>query len=303
MLQKILAIDIGGSKIMVGIVDCHGNILCSQKQFLPATYDIDYVINVICQLSESFLQHKPVAAGVSIPGLTDPEQGIWKYAPFSGIAEIPIASILSEKLGLKVYIENDVNSCAIGEKVFGKCKDETDFLWITVSNGIGAAVFLNGSLYTGADGNAGELGHLTVEDHTEFVCGCGKTGCLEAMASGKGIENAYFHLSQKRHTAKEIAELAFSGDSVAKHVYEQAGYYIGKAIASSINLLNIKKIILGGGVSLSFELLEPAMQEAISRYVFQQANQGFSVETTGLGYHAALLGAAAVAQKNLPLYY
>lgn len=299
MSENILAIDIGGSKIMVGIVDCNGKVLCSQKQFLPAAYDIDYVTDTIYRLSEPFLLHKPIAAGVTIPGLTDPEKGIWKYAPFSGISEIPIASILSQRLGLDVFIENDVNACAIGEKCFGICQKDNDFLWVTVSNGIGAALYLNGELYTGSDGNAGELGHVIVDEHSSALCGCGKTGCLEAMASGKAIENHYAAQCGKHLTAQQIALAAESGDATAIQIFINAGYYLGKTIASSINLLNLKKIVIGGGVSQSFHLLEDGLRRALSRYVFTQANREYVIQKTGLGYHAALIGSAAVVQKNI----
>ena len=170
---------------------------------------------------------------------------------------------------------------------------------MTVSNGIGGALYLNGSLYAGVSGNAGELGHLIVEENTDAVCGCGRKGCLEAMASGKGIEKMYGRLYGKSLTAQQIAALADSGDAEAKHVFELAGHYIGKAIASSINLLNMKKIVLGGGVIQSYHLLQEAIGASLDRYVFRQGNKDVVVEKTGLGYYAALIGAAAIAQKGL----
>ena len=172
-MEKYLAIDIGGSKIVVGVVDETGAVLQSCKENLPRTYGIDTVIETILRLANSLGGQDFSAAGVTIPGLADPAKGIWKYAPFSGIGEIPIAAILNEKLGIPVYIENDVNACAVGEKVFGNCRDDKDFLWITVSNGIGGALYLNGELYPGGSGNAGEIGHFIVEENTDTVCGCG----------------------------------------------------------------------------------------------------------------------------------
>lgn len=299
MKDPVLAVDIGGSKIIVGIVDGSGRVLYHCKQELPASYDINLIIETICQLAEPMQQYHPAAAGVTIPGLADPKTGMWKYAPFSAIADIPIADLLNQRLGLPVFIENDVNACAVGEKTFGVCQKDDDFLWVTVSNGIGAALYLNGNLYSGKDGNAGELGHIIVEEDTDAVCGCGKKGCLEAMASGRGIENMYYTLYGRQLSAQQIALAADSGEEEAIHVYEMAGHYIGKAVAGGINLLNLKKIVFGGGVTQSFHLLKKAMEESLRQYVFTQANKDYVIEKTGLGYHAALIGAAAVAQKNL----
>jgi len=253
----------------------------------------------VCELAEKTGAFHPVAAGATIPGLADSAKGIWCYAPFSGISEIPIVRILEEKLGLPVYIENDVNACAVGEKMFGNCREDSDFLWMTVSNGIGGAFFLNGKLYTGSCSNAGEIGHLTVEEHDGALCGCGKRGCLEAMASGKGIERAYAEKTGESKTAQEIAELAKSGSEAAKEVFRAAGQYIGKAISLSVNLLNIQKVIVGGGVSQSFDLWKASMEQAVVNFLFQKANPCLQIEQTGLGYDAALIGAAAVAMENI----
>lgn len=299
MLENYLAIDIGGSKIVVGIVNAEGAVLQANKQVLPQTYDIDYIIETVLRLTADLGTQEFAAAGVTIPGLADPVQGIWKYAPFSGIGEVPIAALLEKELKVPVFIENDVNACAVGEKAFGVCRDDDDFLWITVSNGVGGALYLNGALYAGTSGNAGEIGHLIVEENTDALCGCGRKGCLEAMASGKGIEKMYGRLYGKHLTAQEIAALADAGDVQAKHVFDLAGHYIGKAIAACINLLNLKKIVLGGGVIQSFHLLENAIHTALERYVFRQGNKACAVEKTGLGYYAALIGAAAIAQKGL----
>ena len=153
--MSYLAIDIGGSKIVVGIVNTEGVVLQFRKKTLPYAYSIADVIETVLRLADSLNKEAVVAAGVTISGLVDSVRGIWKYSPFSGIAEVPIAEILEEKLGLPVSIENDVNACAIGEKVFGNCRDNHEFLWVTVSNGIGGALYLNGDLYQGGSGNAG----------------------------------------------------------------------------------------------------------------------------------------------------
>ncbi len=170
---------------------------------------------------------------------------------------------------------------------------------MTISNGIGGAIYLNGDLYQGHMGNAGEIGHIIVEEDTDAVCGCGKRGCLEALCSGKGIEYAYQRLTGQKLGADKVADLARNGDEIALKGYTQAGNYIGKALSYSINLLNLKKIIIGGGVAQSFDLLEKPIYSSLEKYVFKTANPSYSIQKTGLGYYAALIGAAAVAQMKI----
>lgn len=299
MSENILSIDIGGSKTVIGIVDIQGNVVVNHKTLLPEKYDAEYLIDHILSEAKRYTEYNPIAVGVTIPGLCDSEKGTWCYAPFSGISDFPISAMLKEKLGLEVYIENDVNACAVAEKMYGTCKNDNSFLWITVSNGIGGALYLDGKLYTGESGNAGEIGHFIVEENKVRLCGCGRYGCLEAMASGKGIENEYASLTGKRLDAKSIAELAKNKDTESMEAYNKAGRYIGKALSYSINLLNIKNVVLGGGVSQDFELLREGINASLDKYLFKQANKNITVEKTKLGYNAALIGAAAVAINKI----
>ena len=299
MSENILSIDIGGSKTVIGIVDIQGNVVVSHKTLLPEKYDAEYLIDHILSEAKRYTEYNPIAVGVTIPGLCDSEKGTWCYAPFSGISDFPISALLKEKFGLEVYIENDVNACAVAEKRYGACKYDKSFLWVTVSNGIGGALYLEDKLYTGESGNAGEIGHFVVEENEARLCGCGRYGCLEAMASGKGIENEYASVAGKRLDAKSIAELAKTEDAASMEAYNKAGRYIGKALSYSINLLNIKKVVLGGGVSQDFELLREGIDASLDKYSFKQANKNITVEKTKLGYNAALVGAAAVAINKI----
>jgi len=295
--MNILAIDIGGSKAAAGIVDDRGNVLCSEKEQLPAGTTADSLLAVIkdkCdKITENYSFDK---IGVTIPGLADTKNGIWVYAPFSGINNFPIADKINAMYGKQVYIENDVNACAVGEKLFGCCKETDDFIWITVSNGIGGSVFANGRLYTGYSGNAGEFGHIKALDDNDFLCGCGDYGCVEAVAAGPGIKKRYGGTL----AAEQIAEEARSGTCLelgpehAKKVLYDTGYYIGKAISAAINALNPEMAVFGGGVSQSFDLIEPGITDALSRYMFKAANKNFKLAQTALAYNAALIGAAAI---------
>ncbi|MCL2095933.1 MAG: ROK family protein [Oscillospiraceae bacterium] len=297
--MNVLAIDIGGSKISFGIVDSeNGGVLFCEKQKLPEKTDANLLLEII-KVNCAFILEKYDFGkiGVNIPGLADTKNGVWVYAPFSGINNFPVSKILSDLYGREVYIENDVNSCAVGEKLFGCCKDTDDFFWVTISNGIGGAIFANGSLYSGCGGNAGEIGHINInvrENNNNILCGCGKYNCLEALAAGPGISKRFEISYGEKLTAEEIARAARNGDINALQIINETGYYIGAALSSVINILNPKKIIFGGGVSQSFDLLEPGIKSSLDKYMFKAANENIELSRTALGYNAALIGAAAI---------
>jgi glucokinase len=307
--KVVLSIDIGGSKIMVGIINSEGEILYKEKEFLknPLTkYD---VLGTVLRLSNSAInkygRNNIRCAGVTIPGLTDAENGIWVYSSFSGIKDFYIAKALTDELRMPVYIENDVNACALGEMKFGSCANVKNFLWITMSNGIGGCVVIDGRIHEGAYKNAGEIGHINVVENG-YPCKCGNRGCVEAYAAGPAILRRYCEkmsesMENTNLNAKSIAAIAKSGDRIAKKVYEQTGYYLGKAIAAAVNTINPQKVILGGGVAMDMELFYPQMKNAVDEMVFRDANKELAIEKTALSYEAALIGAVTVAMNRMSL--
>jgi len=149
----VLAIDIGGSKVMTSVVCADGKIYGESRADLiqPLTKPrlLETISNLCRETMRQYGKSNLICAGAAIPGLTDSKNGIWVYAPFSGIGDFPIRDLLEADLGLPVYIDNDVNACALGEIYFGACKDVKDFFWITVSNGVGGSVVINGSVHGG----------------------------------------------------------------------------------------------------------------------------------------------------------
>ena len=307
-MSTTLAIDIGGSQFRTALATVSG----SELKFAPASQRLlspDCTKEkLFAMLDESIAESAPTGEyeriGITIPGLTDPATGTWVYACFSGIRDVPIAKILSEKYGNKpVFIDNDVNACAWAERQFGICKETKNFLWITVSNGIGGGLVLNGEIYRGYFGNAGEIGHFNVVEEDGFRCGCGNNGCLEAEAAGPGIARYYASLLNEKSpklSAREIAELARTGDETAQSVFDRTGRLIGKAASYAVNLLNLEKVVIGGGVSNSFDLLFPSMEKTFREKVFRDANPKAVFEKTGLGSDAGLAGAVALAMESRP---
>lgn len=295
--QVIFACDIGGSKLLCGFVTPQGEIIDTEKILLPVDTTTDKIEENICSfynlLKERNPECLPYVCGMTIPGLADPKKGIWVYACFSGISNYHISEIMSKKLGLEVYIENDVNACAYAEKVFGGCKDCNDYLWMTVSNGVGGGLVLDGKVYPGAFGGSGEIGHVVV-DENGLVCPCGHIGCMEAMAAGPAISKRYELRTGKRITAAQISELARGGDVDAVYIMKQTGEYIGKALGKAASLLNLERYVLGGGVMQSFDIMEDDIRSAFSREAFASPNKNALIMRTALKYEAGLMGAAAV---------
>ena len=300
MSRNVLALDLGGSKFIVGIVNEEGQVLAKER-FLWKELTGEAVVESILEAVRIFRSkytEECTAIGVTIPGLADPEKGLWIEASFSLIRNLPIAEILTKEFGLPAFVDNDVNACAIAEKRFGCCKDTRDFAWITVSNGIGGALYLNNDIYYGAFGNAGEIGHFTVVEDGR-ACNCGSKGCLEMHAAGPAILKNYEEMTGEVKTAAELAEMARQGDEKAMAVFALEGKYLGTAVAALANIINPKKVVFGGGVMESFDLIEAALKEAYKKNVYYYANEGLEIEHTELGYYAALLGAAAVAYRKV----
>ncbi len=298
-MKKYLAIDIGGSKLAIASIDEEGKILKIVREEFGSVYTKIELMEKIDRMLVKFEIPGHIACGVAIPGLCDASTGIWIYSSYSHIENFPIAKQLEAVLQIPVFIENDVNLSAIGEKTFGYCKNINDFMWITISNGIGGALILGGKPYLGSNGFSGELGHFVMDESSDALCGCGHRGCLESLASGTGISNAYLRYTGIFRNAREIADLARKGEIEAKRVYAEAGMYLGRAFAYAINLLNIGTIIYGGGLANQDDLFLPSMKASFDSFVFRQANQDTVIRPTDfLIQGASVMGCCALAKEK-----
>lgn len=252
----------------------------------------------------------PVAAiGVAIPGLVN-RQTDRVIAP----RDLPTTMVkdlhgeLMRATGLRVELENDANAAAYGEYKVGAGHGARNMFYMMIGNGIGGAIILDGKLWTGASGLAGEVGHITI-DSEGLECVCGNTGCLETVASAPSIvrrarERLYrdntSSLSRlglnKSFTADDVAHQANEGDDFALMMIERTGKYIGTGVATVINLLNIERIVLGGGVMDAGSLiLNPIIQEA-KRRAFQPCFDSTEIVAAKLGLDGAPIGAAMLAR-------
>ncbi len=303
MKRVALCFDIGGSKYNVGLVDSEGTILAQSIGKWTALTE-EAILHDLFGCADTILARhpeiRPVAAGATIPGLADRERGLWVEASFSGIRNFAVADCIGAHYRMPVFIDNDAQACALAEKMFGCCKETNDFVYLTVSNGVGGAFVLDGRPYGGASQGAGEIGHCVVAEGGR-PCGCGSRGCLEAYAAGPAISKNYLELGGQpgrgggAPSAKEIAERARLGEQTAIDTFRLEGEYLGRAVAFAVNLLNPEKVVIGGGVSLAFDLFGPSLNATVREHIYRKANSGLSIVPSVLGYNGGLYGAAVLA--------
>lgn len=307
-----LAIDIGGTKTIVGVVDANG-VIRARRQFATSRDPASHMAACL-QAAEETMKELNIKGselhgiGVAVPGLAAPRRGVLVYAPFLQWRELPVRDVFQHICpDAPVRIANDVNACALGERHFGAARGVGNLLWVTISTGIGSGILIDGRIYEGEHSISGELGHVVVEWENGAVCSCGNRGCLEAQASGTAIAalvkervqdplNApladYFKERRLDISAMTIAQAAGDGIEGAQAIFRQAGTYLGRALSHAVNLLDPGCIVVGGGVSLSFEWMEPAVRDVLRRSVIGDGN--VPIVRTSLGYDAAFIGAASL---------
>jgi glucokinase len=294
------AIDGGGTKVLAAIITETGEMRARRRAEVPTGDHAAYFGRCADMLRECAAElgldiGRLAGVGVSVPGMIDGDGDVLG-SPSAGWGEFSARPLLVAALGTdRVFIENDVNACALAEMRFAHGGE--DFVWLTVSTGIGGAIVANGRLVRGAGFCAGELGHIKVEFEKPLPCGCGGAGCLEAHASGTAIGRLAREAGLNAD-AKRCEALARQGNAAAAAVLAEAGRYIGRGLAMAANVLNPERVYIGGGVSHALDLLLPSITEAVRRGAVPQC-RGLAVERTRLGYEAALLGAAAVCLDGL----
>jgi len=316
----ILGIDLGGSKVLAAVVDSQGRVVSSHESVTPATKGREAVIQCIVDSARGALEQRRVAmseisaVGIGAAGISNPEAGILFTSPnLPGLREVLLGDIVQEKLGKKTFIINDANAAALGELHYGAARDARNFIYITISTGIGGGIVIDGKIYTGAIGIAGEVGHMTIDDNGP-ICSCGNRGCWEMLASGtalsrearlrisKGVKTSILEYAEgniENVSAQAIQRAAEKGDKLAKELVAQTGYYVGVGLASLVNIFNPELIVIGGGLSnIGDMLLEPAFKTAEKR-AYKEAFQAVRFSSAELGRNSGVIGAATFALQEM----
>lgn len=238
-------------------------------------------------------------------GFIDIENGIVLLAPNVDFRDVPIRDILVERLGKPVKINNDANVAALGEAWSGAGKGVGNCVCYTLGTGVGGGIIINGKIYEGFSGLAGELGHIAVVPDLEAIqCGCGKMGCLETVSSATGIiRMAKDAVSRGDRTslslldsitAKDVFDAAKAGDEVAERIVSRAAYYLGKSMAAVTTILNPERYIIGGGVSKAGDFLFDQIREVFRELTPETLQKGVEIVPATLGNDAGMIGAAGL---------
>jgi glucokinase len=305
--SSFIGIELSGSKLRAATVSSEGVILERREALVEAEGLVSQVAQLVNELRQT--TNNIEAVGIAIPGLVNrTTDRVVASRDFPATVRENLHAEFMEATGLRVELENDANAAAYGEYKIGAGRGSRDLFYITIGEGIGGAIIFDGKLWTGASGFAGEVGHITI-DTEGAECECGNTGCLETVASAPNIvrranerlnRDSTSSLSKlainKDFTAGDMAREAKEGDDFSLMMIERTGKYIGTGVASVINLLNIERIVLGGGVMQAGDLiLNPIIQEA-KRRAFQPCFDATQIVVAALGKDAATIGAAMLAR-------
>ncbi len=310
---KVIGIDLGASHVNVLITNVAAQILYEQEVPIDIAEGPQKILDKVDELVQQGIRQSGVrwdtilAIGLGVPGPIDSASGMVISPPIMpGWDRYPIRAVLEERWRVPVSLNNDAELGAIGEWAFGAGRGERFLAYIKAGSGIGAGLLLDGKIYRGATGSAGEIGHLTIDENGP-QCTCGNYGCVEAYAGGKAIARAAREAVQKglrtqlstlpieAITALEVANAARRGDFLAQQIIERAGEHLGIAIAGVVNLFNPSVIIIGGGVAQIGDLYLEPVRRAVQKRSLSASARAVRITTALLGRRSSAMGAVVQA--------
>ena len=299
----LLGFDIGGTKCAVNTAEWDGeNITLLKKERIPTDLSVtpEKMIARLLECADRIVDRRPDSIGISCGGPLDSDEGVILGPPnLPGWDRVEIVEIIKKHFGAPTHLENDANACAVAEWKFGAGKGSRNMIFLTFGTGLGAGLILNGQLYSGTNGNAGEVGHIRLADTGPV--GFGKAGSFEGFCSGGGIGRlayrmaldekekgkapAYFKegMTEADVTAKTVADAAHEGDPTAIEVYRVSGTYLGKGLSILIDVLNPERIVIGSVFLRSGDLLAKTLYSELEREALAPSLRACTIVPAGLG--------------------
>lgn len=282
MTHYSIGVDLGGTNLRIAALDDNGQLLEKVTLGVQVFQGRDHVIDGMCDaITRLTTKYKDSAIlsgiGIGVPGIIDMKTGMLRESPnLPGWAEFPVHAEIERRLGTRVILENDANAAALGEKWMGAARQVSSMAMFTLGTGVGGGLILDGKVWHGMTGMAGEFGHMTL-DPEGVLCKCGNRGCLEMYASATAIVRmareaiangvssglATAASSDPEFSAKAVYNLAIQGDEEARTIFRKVGSALGIAIASMVNAMNLPMYVIGGGVSSAWEAFSPAIFEEL----------------------------------------
>ncbi len=316
----VLGIDIGGTNTVFGIVDARGVVIASASIKTAKHNNINDYIDELYTEAMRLLEANDAVDKVHGIGIGAPNANYFTGVIEDGVnlpwpTPIPLAQLVSDKFGIPVAITNDANAAAIGEMTYGAARGLKDFIMITLGTGVGSGIVINGQLVYGHDGFAGELGHVIVKRNNGRLCGCGRTGCLEAYCSATGVARTAREFLEVRTepsllrnlpiediTSKDVYDAAIAGDKLAKDIFEYTGTILGEAFADFTVFSSPEAIILFGGLAKSGDLLMKPLKNAMEKNMMPIFKGKVKILLSELKEaDAAVLGASALGWEAKPM--
>ncbi len=312
-MKYIIGIDLGGTYIKAGSVTKEGELL--KKASIPSMGEsgpnavVGQIAKAVENIKKEHQGDELLGVGIGSPGMVDLDGGTVKYPP--NLADWKVFRLgeeVSKKVGGRVEVENDANAAAVGEMKFGAGQGLKDFIMITLGTGVGGGFVVNGKIFRGEDGGAGEIGHITVNMDGP-LCGCGNHGCVEAYVGqkylsrrvGEQLKNHPGSLINKlidgdtgKLEPKTISDAAAKGDEFALQVWKETGTYLGTAVASAFNMFDMATLIIGGGVAKAGKPLFDSIEATVKERVLSPLKPRVKVIKAKLENSAGILGAAAL---------
>ena len=315
----VLAIDLGGTKVIAAVISDKGEVMAREYYLTLADEGPRAVINRMLSAIDHLLSAQDMSLSqlhsisVSAAGAIDMKRGLVTLSPnLPGWCNIPLRDIIKEKYKVNTFLLNDASAAALGEHRFGAGRGVKTLIYLTVSTGIGGGVIIDDKLYCGPSGSAGEIGHMTI-DVNGPRCNCGNIGCWETLASGTAVaQEAIRRVScgersslieivegkTENITAETVEIAARDGDSLALDVIAKAATYLGVGMVNLVNIFNPEMIIVGGGMAKMGDLLLAPARQVVQERAFQLPAQAVRIVPAQLGDDAGVLGAATFAFQH-----
>jgi glucokinase len=310
----VCAIDLGGTNLRAANIDRNGRIHEHVRKATPVSDKAKQIVAAIaaavseCE-AESLKRGAQIRAiSVVVPGSVQAKTGVVVNAPnIPCLSGYKLGFELERVLGRSVLLENDANAAALGEMWQGAARNYRTIICLTLGTGVGGGIVLDGKLWRGPDGTAGEIGHTGVEPLGGVKCKCGNEGCLEVYASATAIvrmtrealaqnsESRLRSVATDELTSETIYRAAIDGDELALEVFRCAGFYLGVALANMVNVFNPEMIVIGGGVSAAWDLFARHARDEVAKRAFPVPARRCRIVRAECGDHAGLLGAAWLA--------
>lgn len=312
----LVGVDLGGTTIKMAFINLYGEII--EKWEIPTDKTGKNIVTDIAKAIDRKLSDldqpktKLIGIGMGAPGPVNTVSGIvYKTVNLGWQDHYPLKDLLEVETNLPAVIDNDANMAAIGEMWKGAGEGSKDLICVTLGTGVGGGIISNGEIVHGVNGAGGEIGHITSIPEGGVPCGCGKTGCIETIASATGIvrialgkladsnqESSLKTILEKNGTvtSKDVFEAAGQKDILALEVLEEVTFHLGLALSHLANGLNPEKIVVGGGVSKAGDLLIRPLKAQFDRFAFPRVAEGASITTATLGNDAGVIGGAWLAK-------